>query len=200
MRALPGGLLLPAERRHAAIRPGVHVHTVVGAIDDDGVVSNTELVNHLEQAPNVAVVFEHAIDVFAETAATLIFRSNMSVEMHARAIPPAEERFAGLGLPPNEVDGRVGRLVVDRLHAFLGEWSGVLNALATDLAETRIDRSIVLGGRFAFEHAARTEFLFEGGVLWIVGMLGLFFGIQVIEIAEKLVEPVHRWQELIAVA
>jgi hypothetical protein len=120
----------------------------------------------------MAVVFEHAIDVFAETAATLIFRSDMGVEVHARAIPPAEERFAGLGLPPDEVDGCAGRLVVDRLHALLGKWSGVLNGLATDLAETRIDRSIVLGGCFAFEHAARTEFLLERGVLRIVGMLG----------------------------
>jgi binding-protein-dependent transport system inner membrane component len=143
------------------------VHTVVGPINDDGVVGNTELVDHLEQVPNMTVVFEHAIDVFAETAAALIFRPDMGVEMHARAVPRAEERSTGLSLSPDEVDGCIGRLVVDRLHAFLAEWSGILNGLATDLAKTRVDRSVVLGGGFAFKHAARTELLLERGVFRI---------------------------------
>ena len=36
--AFPVGVLLRAERRHRAVRPGVHVRAVVGGVDDDGVV------------------------------------------------------------------------------------------------------------------------------------------------------------------
>ena len=39
----------------------------------------------------------------------------------------------------------------------------------------------------------------EAGVLGVVDVLRLFLGIQVIEVAEKLVEAVHRGQELIAI-
>ena len=51
----------------------------------------------------------------------------------------------------------------------------------------------------ALQDAARTELRFEGGVLWIVGMLGLVLGVQVIKVAEELVEAVHGRQELVAV-
>ena len=45
-----------------------------------------------------------------------------------------------------------------------------------------------------------TEFEFELGVLGIVGVLRLVLGIQVIEIAEELVEAMNRRQKLVAVA
>src|SRR5262249_10797453 len=103
----PVGVLLAAERRHAAVRPRVHVYTVVGAVDDDGVVSDAQIIERLEQVSDVTVMFEHAVHVFAETAAASIFRPHMSVEMHARAVPPAEERLVCLDLPLDKVDCRV---------------------------------------------------------------------------------------------
>ena len=75
-------------------------------------------------------------------------------------------------------------LLVDRLHALAGQRAGVL-----DLA---------VGGRL--EHAARAELLAELGVLRIVGILGLLLGVEVVEVAEELVEAVRRGQELVAVA
>ena len=50
------------------------------------------------------------------------------------------------------------------------------------------------------QDAARAELEFELGVLRIVGVLRLVLGIEVIEIAEELVEAMHGRQELVAVA
>ena len=50
------------------------------------------------------------------------------------------------------------------------------------------------------EHAARAEPLLERGILRVVGVLGLLFGVQVVEVAEELVEAVDRGDELVAVA
>ena len=48
VRALPVGVLLAAERRGARVRPAVAVRSVVGGVDDDGVVGDAELVEHVE--------------------------------------------------------------------------------------------------------------------------------------------------------
>ena len=50
------------------------------------------------------------------------------------------------------------------------------------------------------EHAARAELLLERRILGIVGQLRLFLGVQVIEVAEELVEAVHGRQVLVAIA
>ena len=91
-------------------------------------------------------------------------------------------------------------LVVDGLHALLGQGSGVLDLLLPYLAEARIDGWVVRVGRESMQHAARTEFRSERWVLRIVLVLGLLLGIQMIEIAEELVEAVQRRQKLILVA
>ena len=120
--------------------------------------------------------------------------------MHARRVEPAEERLARRLLPLHEVDGRGRGLVVDRLHALLGERAGVLDGLLADLAEARIDRRVVAVGRLAPEHAARPELGEVGRILRIVRQLRLFLGVEVVEVAEELVEAVDRRQRLVAVA
>ena len=50
------------------------------------------------------------------------------------------------------------------------------------------------------EDAAGSKRRLELRILGIVGKLRLFFGVQVIEIAEELVEAVHRRQEFVLVA
>ena len=91
-------------------------------------------------------------------------------------------------------------LLVHRFHPLPGERAGVLDRLLADLAEHRIDGRVVLVGRLALHHAARAELLPEIRVLRIVGVFRLFLGVEVIEIAEELVEAVHRRQVLVAVA
>ena len=50
------------------------------------------------------------------------------------------------------------------------------------------------------DDAARTELLLEVGIFRIVGILRFLLGIQMIQVAEKLIETVHRRQHLVAVA
>ena len=99
-----------------------------------------------------------------------------------------EERLAGLGLALDEVLGGGDGFVVDGLHALLGQRAGVLDLLA----------ALAVGP--GLKHATRAEFLAELRVLWIVQVLRLLFGVQVIEVAEELVEAVHGGQMLVAVA
>ena len=68
------------------------------------------------------------------------------------------------------------------------------------LPNCRIDGRVVLVGRLALQHAARAELLPEIRVLRIVGVFRLFLGVEVVEVAEELVEAVHGRQVLVAVA
>ena len=52
----------------------------------------------------------------------------------------------------------------------------------------------------AMKHAARAELLLELGVLRVVGVLGLLFRVEVVEVAEELVEAVNGRQVLVVVA
>ena len=159
--AFPVGVLLRAERRHRAVRPGVHVRAVVGGVDNDRVVGDAHVIERLEQRADRFVVLDHAVDVFAVAVlvAAAMLGANVRAQVHARAVQPAEERLAGGVLALHVVDRGGGGLVVDRLHPLLGQRAGVFDRLLADLAEARIDGRIVLVGGLALEHAARTELL-----------------------------------------
>ena len=60
--------------------------------------------------------------------------------------------------------------------------------------------SSILPSALAVDHAARAVLLLELGILRIVVGLRLFFGVQVIEVAEELVEAVLGRQVLVLVA
>ena len=191
-----------AEPRHRAVGPGVHVRAVVAGVDDDGVVRDAHVVQRLEQGADRVVVLDHAVDVLAVAVlvAAAVLGADVRAQVHARRVEPDEERLARGLLPLHEVDGRGRGLVVDRLHALLGERAGVLDGLLADLAEARIDGRIVLVGGLGLEHAARAELGAVGRVLRIVGQFRLFLGVEMVEVAEELVEPVDRRQRLVAVA
>src|SRR6476659_9016603 len=79
--------------------------------------------------------------------------------------------------------------------------NGLLSALALSRnisASSRIYRRVVDVGRDRAHHVARTDL--RPQVLRVVGMAGIFHRVEVIEIAEELVEAVHRRQELVLVA
>ncbi len=59
---------------------------------------------------------------------------------------------------------------------------------------------IVDVGRLAFQDAARAEFGAIGRVLRIVGQFRFFLGVEMVQIAEELVEAVHGRQRFIAIA
>ena len=107
-------------------------------------------------------------------------------DVHAGGVPPDEERLAVLVRVVHEVERLGGDLLVDRLHALPGQRTGVLDLLGPS-------------GE-AVDHAARAEPLLELGVLRVVGVLRLLLGVEVVEVAEELVEAVAGRQHLVAVA
>ncbi|MCY1293428.1 hypothetical protein D9M70_426870 [compost metagenome] len=183
----PVGVLLVAERRGRRVRPGPLVRAVVGGVDDDGVLGNLQVIQGLEQLADVAIVLEHAVGVLVARHAALPLHglAHMGEGVHAGGVHPDEERLVGLDLLLDEVDGTLGGFVVDGFHALGGQRAGVL-----DLAVGK-----------AAHHASGRGGLGEFGiVLRPVGTLGLLFGIQVVEVAEELVETMFGRQVFVAVA
>ncbi|GJE44654.1 hypothetical protein AEGHOMDF_3843 [Methylobacterium soli] len=124
----------------------------------------------------------------------------MRSQVHAGRVEPDEERLTRRLLPLHVGDSRRSGLVVDGFHALPGERAGILDGLLADLAEARIDGRIVDVARLAPQDAARAELGPVSRVLGVVGQFRLFLGVEVVEVAEELVEPVHGRQRLVAVA
>ena len=200
--ALPVGVLLGPE---PVIAPSGQVFMcgpLSLRVDDDRVVRDAHVVERLEERADGIVVLHHAVDVLAVAVrvAAAMLGADVRAQVHAGRVEPAEERLARRLLPLHEVDGGGRGLVVDRLHALLGQRAGVLDGLLADLAEARIDGRVVHVGRLALQHAARAELGAVGRVLRIVRQFRLFLGVEVVEVAEELVEAVHGRQRLVAVA
>ena len=200
--AFPVRVLLAAERRHRCIRPRVHVRAVVGAVHDEGVVRDAQVIQRLEDRADILVVVDHGVVVRALPAACLAdaLRFGVGAEVHVREVHPDKGWLAGLVLPLNEVHRTGSDVVIDRLHPLLGQRAGVLAHLLADLAEARIHRRIVHSRGLAIQHAARAELRAERRVFRVVGQFRLFFGVQVVQIAVELVEAVYGGQVFVAVA
>jgi hypothetical protein len=96
--------------------------------------------------------------------------------MDVGGVHPREERRAGGALAADEVDRHLGDLVVDALHALLGQRTGVLDPLRPVAVRPRV------------EDAARAETppeLGEIGGRWVVRVLGFLLGVQVVEVAGR---------------
>src|SRR4029077_10719608 len=115
----------------------------------------------------------------------------VGLEMHVRRVEPDEEWLARVVLALDEILGAADEFVVASLHALPGEWAGVGHFLFSDPAPTWLLGRIVRIDRPRVDHSARSERLVEvreillAGIVW---QFGLFFGVEVIEIAEELVE------------
>ena len=59
---------------------------------------------------------------------------------------------------------------------------------------------IILFSCFTLEHATGTEHLLEFRILRIGSPLRFFLGVEVVEVAEKFIEPVDRWQVFVHIA
>jgi hypothetical protein len=108
----------------------------------------------------------------------------MPEDVHPRRVPPQEDGLLRRVRALDEVERAGVHLVVHRLHPLLGERAGVLDRTAGLRAD----------------HAARAELLLERGILGVVGILRLLLRVQVVEVAEELVEAVVGRQVLVTVA
>src|SRR4029079_10559586 len=109
-------------------------------------------------------------------------------------------RLAGFVLPPDEVLGRRAELALPGSHALFRYRTRVVDLLLADFAPPRHHGLVVLVRGPAVEHAARAEVLAKLRVLRVVRHLRLFFRVQVIEIAEELVEAVIGREHVVQVA
>ena len=109
-------------------------------------------------------------------------------DVHAGGVPPEEERLVRRLRLLHESQRFPGDFLVDGLHPLLVERPGALDLLGA------------VGVGPSVDDAARREALAHLGIFEVVGVLGLVFGVQVVERAEELVEAVRRGQMFVAVA
>ena len=199
--AFPVGVLLAAERRGAAVGPGERLGAVVGGVDHDGVVGDAEVVELLQELADLAVVLDHAVGIDAEPGLALRLGLEAGPDVHAGRIEPDEERLLVLVRAVDEVERGVEELLVDRLHALLGRAGRCPRSSACPMRRSADPRPASRRWSPCICSTPRGPNLqLELGVLRIVGVLRLVLGVEVIEVAEELVEAVHGRQELVAVA
>ena len=124
--------------------------------------------------------------VVVETLAGLadvLFRP-VRPEVHAGSVEPHEERFVRFRLPVDEFPRRGDKFLIRRFHALAGQGARVL-----DLAVGK-----------GVDYAAWPELLLEPGHLRVVLVLGLLLGVEVIQVAQELVETVIGRQMFIPVS
>ena len=120
--------------------------------------------------------------------------------MHASRVVPEQERLPGRMRPVDEVERMCEEIVLDSLHALSRQRARLFDHLLAYAPEAGIFGWIVHVRRFAGQHTARLEELHRGLVVRIVSLLWLVLGIQVVEVAVELVEPVHGRQKLVAIS
>jgi hypothetical protein len=92
----------------------------------------------------------------------------------------------------------VAYFVIHGFHSLGIKRSGILDPLFADLAPAWVHGGVVHVGRIRMAHVARTDDVQQ--ILRVVRVCGVFHGVEVIEVAEELVEALHRRKELILVA
>jgi len=181
--AFPVSVLFTAEGGHGRIGPGVHVRAVIGGVEDNGVIGNAEVIQHLQEFSHVHVMFYHAVGIFILTRDAAQFLLHVGTKVHAGTVPPTEEGFTRLGLALNEVNGGIYGFIIHGLHAFFGQGAGVL-----DLAVGR-----------GLDHATRPKFFAELRTFRIVLVFRLFLGVEVVEVAEEFIKTVIGGEHFITV-
>ena len=87
--AFPVGVLLTAERRIRAIRPGVILRAIVSGIHDDGVIGDAQLIDLVEDFSDLFVVGDHTVTVIVLAALAQILSARcvlkcIAVELYHR--------------------------------------------------------------------------------------------------------------------
>jgi hypothetical protein len=100
----------------------------------------------------------------------------------------------------DEVERGTQEFFVYGLHALGVERAGIFYGLLADLAIDRVDGRVIPVACFALKHTSRPEFRTEARVFWIIGVLRLFFCVEMIEVAEELVEAMNSRQKLVEIA
>ncbi|MND76385.1 hypothetical protein D3C80_680320 [compost metagenome] len=184
MAALVGGAFLAQERRGAAVRPGDLLRTVVGGVDDDGVVGDAEVIQLLQQFADVVVVLDHAVRIQADTGPAVGFLLQVGPDVHAGAVEPDEEGLVGLVRLVDEVLGSLHQFVVDGFHTLARQGAGVFDLAVSE----RMD------------HPTWAVLFAKLWIFRVVVGFRFLFGVHVVQVAEEFIEAVVGRQVLVAVA
>ena len=103
---------------------------VVGAIHDDGVVGNFQIVQQVEHFADMLVVVDHDVVVFRLPTSGLAqaLGLGMGAEVHVGGVKPDKEGFVVFMLAFDKILGFGEEFFVHRLHALFGQGAGVFNA------------------------------------------------------------------------
>src|SRR5271166_6481299 len=223
--AFVGLTLLALKRRHATVGKGDRLGAVVGGEYDDRVVELTHVFELLEDIADVVVQLLHAGFIDAPILAalhsqhSLILRRQHGGNVHARRVIPNEERLSGLlgVVAVEEVDDMARDFLVHGSRPIQGERAFVLVHLVFRRA---------VGGFAPEERARRRQAYARLGVDstrdgrdagnryvlagWRNALLGrrfvdvvkahLLHGVEVVQVAPKLLEPVRCRQGVRVVA
>jgi hypothetical protein len=120
--------------------------------------------------------------------------------MHAGGVVPTEKGRICPHLPLHEVDGRGRGLIVDRFHALAGKRTGIFDGLLADAAPARLFGSGRRDRRTCSAARRADQILPKLNVAGIKPVLRILLGVEVIKIAVKFIEAVHRRQIFVAIA
>ena len=189
---------------------------------DDGVVGLADVVQVLQEGADAVVDLRHA--GFLETVVglavhqRLILRRQERPDVHARRVVPDEERLAvRLGLV-HEVGGSLDQHFVEGAHVVFGLRRDVVHVrhvghvrvgrqraliddpLLADLAPTRLLGRVVRVGRPAVDQVARADFVAVGLIIRKRVPVGVRHRVEVIQVAEELIEAMQCRQVLVQIA
>ncbi len=112
--------------------------------------------------------------------------------MHTCGIEPQEERLVVRLRFVQPLEGDIADFFIHGLHPRRIKSAGVFDPLLADLAPARVYRCIVGFGRKAVNHVAGADLVQQ--LLRIAGVRRVLHGVEVIEVAEELVEAVDGGQ------
>src|SRR5690554_5630769 len=128
--SLPAGVFLVTEWGHGCIGPGVHMWSVVRAVDNNSIIRNAYFVQQVEKHAYLPLVLHHGLMVRGLPAPRLSpysFR-DVSPEMHLCSVEPDEERLFRLMLAFDKIDGCIQKFLVYFFHSFSGQRASILDA------------------------------------------------------------------------
>ncbi len=81
------------------------MRTVIGGVEDEGIIGNAEVIQHLQEFSHVHVMLYHAVGIFILTGDAAQFFLYVGTKVHTGTVPPAEKGLTRLGLALDEVNG-----------------------------------------------------------------------------------------------
>ena len=166
--------------------PSGQVHdlgAIIGGVDDNRIIGDLQVLELLQELAYMSVSLYHAVCVDPQSRLSFRRRLEMRPDMHTGCVEPDEERFVRLVGAVDEVECRLQKLLIHRLHPLRGEGTCVLH----------------LPVRGRLEHAARAVPLPECRVFRIILVFRLLLGVHVVQVPEEFIEAMVRGQEFILV-